>query len=100
MPTVKYTDEQGVMWAALVIEGTPEKEYEQGAILGPPDLSPLGLTEEQQKRLHNSLVEEGLYMAPLLTGKRAKLQNILKQIGITVPLREVISLFQYEYYGD
>ena len=97
MPIVKYTDDDGLVWMVAVPDG---ERAEYGAILGPPDFSPLGLSEEDTKKLHNALIEHGLYNAPQLMGKRAILQRILTELNLREHLRSLISLFQREYYGE
>lgn len=101
MPAVKYTDDSGLMWMVLVPDGTPEKEYDQGAVLGPPDLKPLGLNIRTTKALHNKLVENDLYAAPRLMGKRAVLRKILTELRLDHKLlRQILILYQNDYYGD
>lgn len=102
MPAVKYTDDNGFAWMVLVSDDTPEKEYDQGAVLGPPDLKPLGLPVRTLKQLHNKLVDKGLYTAPQLVGKRAILKQILTELRLDPKqyFRPLLSLYQNDYYGD
>lgn len=101
MPVVKYTDTKGYKWATDVPEGTPYKEHKFGIRLGPPDLSRLGLEDEQHRALHNALVDSDLYNAPMLIGKRALLKQIFRQNHIPTHLLNVmIGVFQEAYYGE
>ena len=98
--TVRYNDDEGLAWVVAVPVGTPEEDYDQGIILGPPDLTPLGLLTADKVRLHNELVELGLYEAPALMGNRVPLAQLLQRLGLPKTLlRELISLFQQDYYG-
>ena len=99
MYIVKYTDTDGFAWAVLVKEGTPEEEYEQGAFLGPPNMVSLGLSEAKLKKLHEKLVDNKLYNAPLLMGNRAILKKILTEIDSALDVRVLLNLFQLDYYG-
>lgn len=97
---VKYTDDEGLTWVVSVVEDTAEEDYDQGIVLGPPDLTPLGLPRADFVRLHNKLVEVGLYEAPALMGQRVLLTQLLQQLGLPrTLLRELLSLFQRDYYG-
>jgi hypothetical protein len=100
MPVVKYNDRQGYSWAMLV----PEEEkldYSRGAILGPPDLTSLGLTEQTLKKLHKLLVESNLYNAAQLMGNRKRLVQIIQQLNLDRKLvREITMIYQREYYSN
>lgn len=99
MPIVKYTDDNEWMWAVLVLDGTPKANYCEGALLGATDLSPLGLSLEQMRLLHNALVENDLYAAPLMMGKRKILKQIITDLGLALDVRALLHLFQQDYYG-
>jgi len=97
---VKYNDDEGLTWVVGVSEDTLPEDYDQGAVLGPPDLTPLGLPHADFVRLHNKLVELDLYEAPALMGNRVLLAQTLQELGLPKTLlRALISLFQYDYYG-
>lgn len=97
---VVYTDNEHMKWAVVVPEGTPEEDYADGIVLGPPDLSVLGLKDRDYKRLHNALVENNFYEAPQFLNRRSELVALLKKLGLPETLdRSLISLYQVAYYG-
>lgn len=97
---VKYNDDEGLTWVVAVPVDAREEDYDQGIILGPPDLTPLNLPHADMVRLHNELVELGLYEAPALMGNREVLTQMLRKLSLPKTLlKELISLFQYDYYG-
>lgn len=58
---VNYTQTNGFKQVREVpATVTDPKEYVRGALIGPPDLSDLGLSLEQTKKLNNWLVDQGL----------------------------------------
>lgn len=52
---VTFTDEMGRRTERFVPDSANEITYAFGAVIGPPDLSSLGLPEETMVRLHNQL---------------------------------------------
>lgn len=101
MPDVKYTDNEGLMWIVGVPPNAPEEIYKWGVPVGPPDLSSLGLTKTDRKKLQNALVDAGFVLAPHLVGKRKELKALLKKLELPDSLlREIISLYQRVYYTD
>lgn len=97
---VQYTDDEGLTWAVSVSEDTQEENYDQGIILGPPDLTPLRLPHADMVKLQRELVRHNLYEAPALMGKRVLVTQLLQQLSLPKALlRELISLFQKDYYG-
>lgn len=60
MKRVHFTDSAGRKFISLLPEGVPESKAEIGVILGPPDLSPLGLPLDIEVRLNNALFARNL----------------------------------------
>jgi hypothetical protein len=60
MMIVTHVDELERRSVIQVPEGTPETRWGQGILVGPPDLSALGLPEEVTTRLHNELFHRGI----------------------------------------
>lgn len=50
-----WEDADGRRYASLIPADMPDSEARRGAVLGPPDLSPLGLPLAMEVRLHNEL---------------------------------------------
>jgi len=99
MPNVKYTDTNKLSWIVSVPATAPPETYKWGVPVGPPDLSPLGLSKEDRIKLQKGLVDLNLVIAPQLMGKRAELKILLKQLGLPdTLLRELISLYQRSFY--
>jgi hypothetical protein len=57
---VTDTDELGRKTNYIVPDGAPKSTWSQGILMGPPDLSELGLPEEVAIKLHNELFNRGL----------------------------------------
>lgn len=53
----------GKEYVVLVPEFATESQYSRGVIVGPPDLSVLGLPSELELRLHKELLNRGLITA-------------------------------------
>ncbi len=68
MVRADYQDDEGRWWATLVPEGQ-EQDAHMGIPIGPPDLSPLGLSPAQEVRLHNQLFHRGILTAKDLRGR-------------------------------
>ena len=68
MVRANYQDEEGRMWATMVPVGH-EDEASIGIPIGPPDLSPLGLSLAQEIRLHNQLFNRGILTSKDLRGR-------------------------------
>jgi len=99
MSTILYTDANTGYKYAVIAPANTVEHLDKYPYYSPPDLSGLGLVEEMQKRLHNALVEAGMFVAPLV--KRAKLKQILTELGLpTSYVRRLLVLFQGSYYGE
>lgn len=100
MAIVKYTDAKGNAKVVEVPNDATPDMYKWGVVLGPPDLTPLGLPKEQLQQLYKLLVDNNLYNAPKLIGKRLLIRQILQQVGIPVEkLNTIIGIYQELYYG-
>ena len=53
----------GKEYVVLVPQDAEARDYSKGLIVGPPDLSELGLPSELELRLHNELLNRGLITA-------------------------------------
>jgi hypothetical protein len=92
---------EGYSKAYAVPNDATEDLYEYGVFLGPPDLRVLGLPEETLKKLLVDLVNAGLYTAPLFMGERQTVLKICTKHGLnSTVLRNMLSIFQQEYYGE
>ena len=60
MRETTYESADGRKWVVLLPLEAPESQASMGAIVGPPDLSPLGLPDEVAVRLHNELFNRKL----------------------------------------
>lgn len=101
MKHMVYTDSEGFKWVAIVPDNIKEGQSPAAyPIAGPPDLSVLGLSVEDTLKLHNGLVEKGMYNAPALVGRRKELMQLLKSLGLKLSIFQIIGVFQQTYYGD
>jgi len=99
---VTYTDKQGYAYLVRVPDGTLERDYYQGIILGPPDLSVLALSSPDEKRLRHALVESGLVSAEMIRGSASKLYQVVQ---MTLPkhntkavIRGIKAIYQHEFF--
>lgn len=60
MTKVVDAKKQGRWYKVVVPDDAPEELYAYGIIVGPPDLSSLGLPPSIEMRLHNELFVRGL----------------------------------------
>lgn len=104
MPVVKYNDDNGFLWAVVVPPNVEKDQWEYGVVIGPPDLSGLGLTKNETKRLHNALVEADLYSVKTVKGNTGELLALLKKLfpkknGKEL-VRQIKSVLQQEYFKE
>ncbi len=59
---VEHIDEDGLRWRVLVPKSDRE-HTERGIVIGPPDLTSLGLPDDIHKVLHNALYNRGIIRA-------------------------------------
>src|SRR5574341_2154527 len=102
---VIYT-EGGMKEVRKVPQGASPLDYNQGILVGPPDLSGLPLSKEAVILLNNALVDAGLVSYPDLNGKRALLLQIVQglpdvSVAQATSLRfEILGLYQQDYYPE
>lgn len=87
-----YQDPEGRWWAVLVPPGH-EDEAPMGIPVGPPDLSPLGLPEAVEIRLHNQLFQRGILTARDLKGRGQEVFAAL-QAAYRTDFAAVTALYQ------
>lgn len=87
-----YTDETGRTWAVLVPVGHPE-QAEMGMVIGPPDLSDLGLPEAITVRLHNELHARGLLTGYDLRGREREIVAAL-QAALRVDAQTILAAYR------
>lgn len=92
MVRANYEDPEGRWWVVLVPVGH-EDEAHMGIPVGPPDLSPLGLPEPVEVRLHNQLFNRGLLTARDLKGRTQEVFAAI-QAAYRVDLTAVTALYQ------
>lgn len=63
----------GRPYQVIVPDDAPEHTWEQGVVVGPPDLSPLELTPRQEERLHNELYARRIITAIDCVKRRGEL---------------------------
>jgi hypothetical protein len=80
MKQVKYTDLIGRVFLVELPDNAPEEHAEMGAIVGPPDLSGLGLPLEMEVRLNNSLYARGLFTSRDIRRKRGELLAVWQSV--------------------
>lgn len=82
MRNVTYKDRRGRLFNVNVPDGAKEEDYRHGIVVGPPDLSDLGLPSTFEVRLNNELFHRGIltYMdaKKRRTDVVAALQAVLK----------------------
>lgn len=85
----------GKEYVVLVPQDATEAQYERGLIVGPPDLSSLGLPSELELRLHNELLNRGL-----ITAKDARRHSDAVmgawQAALKVSVTDLLNLFSKE----
>lgn len=87
-----WEDDSGRKWTVLVPAGHPE-EAERGMVIGPPDLSALGLPEPVAVRLHNELHARGLLTLGDLRGREREIGAAL-QAALHVDTAAIVSAYR------
>ena len=93
MMTVTYVDGLDRKSMVQVPDGAPEQTWSRGIVLGPPDLSSLGLGEETTTRLHNELFNRGVIRRQDARAKRAEVHAALMSV-LRVDAEAIIALFE------
>lgn len=76
-----------------VPDGTPEKLWASGIVVGPPDLTQLGLPEEVTTRLHRELYVRGIITRRDARAKRSEVHAAL-QAALRVDAERIIQLYE------
>lgn len=101
---VVYTTNQGWLEFRKVPHNLHPADYYKGLLVGPPDLTSLGLSEEDTLALNNALVGAGYADYKSLAGRRLNLLRLVEStLGISeeeaVKIRlQIIGLYQKDYY--
>lgn len=93
MKTVTHVDGLGRQTIVQVPDGAPETTWGQGIVLGPPDLSSLGLREETTTRLHNELFNRGIVKRSDARARRAEVYAALLST-FKVDAEAIINLYE------
>lgn len=97
MKIVEYTDNDGRMSVVLV----PDNEDPVvGVHLGPPPLDTLGLDDGTELILNNALVQRRFIAAPDLLNRRRELVALLKDLELSIDVKEIVALYQRDYYAE
>lgn len=99
-----YTNEEGFKEIRRVPDNASYLDYPYGALVGPPDLSELGLTAKKAKELNHALVDANLVSLRLLGGKRIELIRIIERVLGTTKVSDyrdmIIRLYQQEAFPE
>lgn len=80
-------------YRVLVPDDAPEGLWPAGIIIGPPDLSKLGLPPMIETRLHNELYNRGLIELRDIRKRMAELQAAL-QAALKVDVNTIMEAYQ------
>ena len=105
METVIYTNAQGLKEVRRVPQGLPPSGYSRGVLVGPPDLSSVGLEMSALVSLNNRLVDLGLITYDDLRGNRADFVRAVKEAlgdrqDTAYVVKCVLSVYQREAYPE
>lgn len=101
---VIYTTSDGLQEFRKVPTYLHPSDYGTGILVGPPDLTELGLSRKDTKALNHALVDAKFVDYKSLTGRRKDLLSIVKKAlkctdAKATELRlKVIGLYQRSYY--
>jgi hypothetical protein len=98
MMIVTHVDELERRSVIQVPEGTPETRWGQGILVGPPDLSALGLPEEVTTRLHNELFHRGIVRRGDAKLRRPEVQAALSA-ALRIDVEHIITLYEENANG-
>jgi hypothetical protein len=93
MMTVTHVDGVGRKSLVHVPDGAPEKNWGQGILLGPPEMSSLGLSEEVTTRLHNELFNRGIVRRGDARARRPEIHAAL-MAALRVDAEKIITLYE------
>lgn len=81
MTQIVYTTDEGFKYLIEVPDGLKNpKMYRHGVRIGPPELTDLGLDEDTERILSNTLCDRQLYDYQSLNGRRGEVQTILQDV--------------------
>lgn len=86
-------EQDGLKYKAQVPDGTPESMWNAGIIIGPPDLTSLGLPPSVKARLHNELYVRGLITVKDVRKRMHDVQGAL-QSALKVSASEIAELYR------
>jgi len=89
------TSANGRRSALSVPDDAPQATWPGGVLVGPPDLSGLGLPEEVTTRLHNELFHRGLLRRADVRFRRADVVAAL-QAALKVDAQLIIDIYEAE----
>lgn len=93
MREIEYQDDVGRKFRVLIPKDSPDTHAKYGIILGPPDLSPLKLTENAEVRLNNQLYHRRiLSFRDAMSNKREVLAAL--QATFAVDVEEIVNLYR------
>jgi len=96
---VKYTDEEGWDWAVAIPEGLDEDWYKTAPIVGPPDLSELGLDKKMLKAIQNGLMAYDIYDGQTIMGRRKQIRDLMQELGLPIEFeRQITVIFTRTYF--
>lgn len=93
MKIVTHVDRRGRKTLVEVPDRATENTWGQGIVIGPPDLSSLGLGEDLTTRLHNELYHRGIIRRTDARRNRAEVHAALMS-ALRVDADYVINLFE------
>lgn len=93
MRELAYQDNDGRKFRVLIPEGCPDDHAKFGIILGPPDLSSLGMTKDIEVRLNNQLYDRRIFtFQDSVVRKRDVLAAL--QSTFAVDVEKIINLYR------
>lgn len=92
MREVVYIDEDGCKYKTLIPDDAPDSHAELGIIVGPPDLSALGLPLEFEVRLNNLLYARGFFTASDVARRREELIGVWQAV-LNADVQSLIAVY-------
>ena len=93
MMAVKHVDDDGRATIMKVPDGAPEKMWGAGILVGPPDLTPLGLSKEVTTKLHNELFNRGIIDRASARRSRPEVHAAL-MAALRIDAERIIDLYE------
>lgn len=92
MREASYTDSLGRKWAVWLPDGLTDADASMGLPLGPPPLTPLGLPQDIEIRLHNELYARRIFTAEDAERRKPDIISAL-QATLKIEARKILDLF-------